>query len=211
MIGIYGGTFDPVHFGHLRPALDVLQNLQLEQIRFIPCGEPVHREPPIASAQHRAQMLQLAITHHPKFICDSREIKRRGKSYMVDTVQSLQQEFPDKDFCLIVGIDAFNEFDSWKDWQRIVERIKLVVAHRPSYPLREQNWQPPLRDYVDRHHQEDIAVFTSGNAPAVLFCPVTQLEISSTRIRELLRAKQDAAFLLPATVIEYIEQHRLYN
>ena len=211
MIGLYGGTFDPVHFGHLRPALDVLQALHLEQIRFIPCGLPVHRQLPIAAAEHRARMLQLAIAPQPAFELDDRELKRDGKSYMVDTVLNVQQAFPGKDFCLIVGIDAFNEFDSWKDWQTIIARIKLVVAHRPGYPLNEQNWNPALRDYVDQHRKQDVTQFTTNHAAAVFFCPVTQLEISSTRIREQLQAKQDVAFLLPATVIEYIKQHQLYS
>ena len=211
MIGLYGGTFDPVHFGHLRPALDVLQTLQLEQIRFIPCGLPVHRQPPVASARHRARMLQLAIEHHPQFVLDDRELKRDGKSYMVNTVQSIQQAFPAKDFCLIVGIDAFNEFDSWKDWLTIVTCVKLVVAHRPGYALSQQDCNVALRNYVDQHCERNVAQFTSRQAPAVFFCPVTQLEISSTHIREQLQAKQDAAFLLPTAVIEYIKQHQLYS
>ena len=211
MIGIYGGTFDPVHFGHLRPALDVLQALQLEQVRFIPCGIPPHRPSPQATAQQRAQMVQLAIATQPKFVLDDRELTRNGMSYMVDTLRSLRQESAATDLCLIVGIDAFNEFDSWKDWQSIVDTTKLVVAHRPNYPLDVQRWKPALTDYVEHHRQMDITQFAACRAPAVFFCPVTQLEISSTRIRELLSAGLDASFLLPATVIEYIRQHRLYS
>lgn len=211
MIGIYGGTFDPVHFGHLRPALDVLQVLQLQQIRFIPCGLPPHRSPPLAAAQQRAQMLQLAIADQPQFVFDERELTRNGKSYMVDTLQSLQQEFAATELCLIVGIDAFNEFDSWKDWQTIVKTTRLVVAHRPHYPLEAQRWNPALSDYVGRRRQTDATQFCAGTAPGVFFCPVTQLEISSTRIRELLSAGLDAAYLLPASVNDYIRQHKLYS
>jgi len=211
MIGIYGGTFDPVHFGHLRPALDVLQVLQLDQIRFIPCGLPPHRQTPLAAAQQRAQMLQLAIANQPQFVFDDRELTRSGKSYMVDTLHSLQQEFAATDLCLIVGIDAFNEFDSWKDWQSIVNTTRLVVAHRPNYPVHEQCWKPALSDYVERHRHTDATQFRAGTAPAVFFCPVTQLEISSTRIRELCSTGLDAAYLLPASVIDYIRQHKLYS
>jgi nicotinate-nucleotide adenylyltransferase len=210
MIGIYGGTFDPVHFGHLRPALDVLQVLQLDQVRFIPCGIPPHRSSPLATAQQRAQMVQLAIAAQPKFVLDDREITRQGKSYMVDTLMSLRQEFATTDLCLIVGIDAFNEFDSWKDWQTIINTTKLVIAHRPSYPLKEQRWKPALSEYVAQHQQTDTAQFGECRAPAVFFCPVTQLEISSTRIRESLSAGLEATYLLPASVIEYIRQHKLY-
>lgn len=210
MIGIYGGTFDPVHFGHLRPALDVLQALQLEQIRFIPCGVPPHRQQPVAAAAHRVAMLQQAIVGQDVFVIDEREIARGGTSFMIDTINSLQAEYADKDFCLIIGTDAFNDFDSWKEWQTIVAKIRLVVAHRPNYDVAVQNWGEQLRAYVQKYRVHAANDFVNAAAPAVYFCPVTQLEISSTRIRELLAAKQSTAYLLPANVLDYINRHRLY-
>ena len=119
MIGIYGGTFDPVHYGHLRPAIDVYSQLGLSEVRFIPTGEPAHREQPIASQDQRYQMLLLAIENIAGLSVDDREIKRAGPSYMVDTINSLQADFPDESFCLIVGMDAFIKFESWREWQRI--------------------------------------------------------------------------------------------
>jgi len=210
MIGIYGGTFDPVHFGHLRPALDVMQALQLEQIRFIPCGNPPHREQPVASPAQRLEMLRLAIAGHAALVVDEREIVRAGPSYMVDTVSSLQSEFADQEFCLIVGIDAFNEFDRWREWQTLLQKIKLVVAHRPKYDVSAHNWRGPLAAYVENYRVNTISDFTAARTPAIFFCPVTQLEISSTKIRELLAARQSAAFLLPADVIHYISTQALY-
>ena len=108
MIGIYGGTFDPIHYGHLRPALDVLQQTGLDEVRFIPNRAPPHRESPVLSDQQRAELVQLAIADTPEFVLDERELKREGPSYMVDTLQSLKDEFPEDTLCLIMGMDAFN-------------------------------------------------------------------------------------------------------
>ena len=129
---------------------------------------------------------------------------------MIDTINSLQAEFTDKDFCLIIGSDAFNHFDSWKEWEAIFAKIRLVVAHRPNYDLSVQNWGERLRGYVQKHRVHTVEEFVNTVPPAVYFCPVTQLEISSTRIRELLAAKQSTAYLLPENVIGYIDRHRLY-
>lgn len=210
MIGIYGGTFDPIHFGHLRPALDVLQSLQLEQVRFIPCGNPPHRDPPFASSAHRLQMLQRAVDGISPFVIDDREIRRGGTSYMVDTVQSLQQEFSEAKFALIVGLDAFIEFHTWKDWQVLVQRVSLVVTQRPNTEIDTSQWHDDLVEYVRASREDDVAAFVRRESPAVYFCPVTQLDISSTHIRELVANGQRIDFLLPSSVVDYIEQNSIY-
>lgn len=217
MIGVYGGTFDPVHFGHLRPAIDVMTELGLEQIRLLPCGLPAHRTRPVATAQQRQAMLELAIQQQPDWVVDTRELHREGVSYMVDTLKSLHAETtPDNatPFCLIIGMDAFVRFSGWKDWQDILQQIPLVVTHRPGYELDEALTalaKPELKDYVSRYRQYQAASFSRTPPPAIYFCAVTQLDISSTRIRSLVKTGKSISYLVPDAVAGYIRQQHLYE
>jgi len=211
MIGVFGGTFDPIHFGHLRPALDVLEGLCLEQIRFIPCGQPPHRQLPVANAVQRLAMVQLAIQDQPGFIADDREIKRAGPSYMVDTLSSLRQEMPDKTFCLIVGMDAFCEFDTWKNWQEIMTLANIVVIHRPNNEFDAGKAGSELNSYLLQNRVGNVAGLESFVSGRILFYPVTQLDISSTQIRDEFKGKKDVHYLMPQKIIEYIQQHRIYQ
>jgi len=211
MIGVFGGTFDPIHFGHLRPALDVLEGLGLEQIRFIPCGQPPHRQLPVANAAQRLAMVQLAIQDHPDFVADDREITRTGPSYMVDTLVSLRQEIPDKTFCLIVGMDAFCEFDTWKNWQEIMALANLIVIHRPNNEFDPDKVGSGLNSYLLQNRVSDVAGLESAVTGKILFYPVTQLDISSTQIRDEIKSNKDVHYLMPQKIIDYIQQHRIYQ
>lgn len=211
MIGIYGGTFDPVHFGHLRPALDVLEGLGLQQVRFIPCGQPPHRQQAVASAEQRLHMLSLAVSSEQNFLVDDREITRPGLSYMVDTLRSLKQDMPEEMFCLIVGMDAFNEFDTWKEWQQILQMVHLIVSHRPHAVFDDSKVSNALTSHVVEHSVKKREELDSSNMGKILFFPVTQLDISSTDIRERVRQKRDIHYLLPDAVIDYIRQQKIYQ
>ncbi len=127
MIGIFGGTFDPIHLGHLRTALEVKQALQLEHVRFIPCFSPPHRAAPQADAQQRLALLRAALEQQDDFVIDTREIQRGGPSYMIDTLQSLHAEYPQQTLCLIIGMDAFYYFDTWQAYMQILD-VAHVVA-----------------------------------------------------------------------------------
>jgi nicotinate-nucleotide adenylyltransferase len=168
MIGIYGGTFDPVHFGHLRPALDVLEGLGLEQVRFIPCGQPPHRQQPVANAEQRMAMLSLAVSEQAGFVVDDREISRGGTSYMVDTLTSLKQEKPNNTFCLMLGMDAFIEFDQWKRWQDILQMVNLVVTHRPNADFDFDKTGHVLNEYLINHRLHDIDTFLGSSDGKIL-------------------------------------------
>ena len=211
MIGIYGGTFDPVHFGHLRPAVDVVETLQLEQLWFIPCGEPVHRDAPIASCADRLAMLQLATTDYDKFVVDDREIQRAGGSYMVDTVSSLIQDYPEQQFCLVVGMDAFMQFDAWRDWQTITGQVSIVVTCRPQFSLAAMEQRPALQDYIQRAKLDDANAFVQASKPSLFFCSVTQLDISATQIRDLVNQGISTHYLMPTSVANYISNNGLYH
>jgi len=210
MIGVFGGTFDPIHFGHLRTALDVTENLHLEQLRFIPCGEPPHREPPLARAEQRLAMLQAAIVDEPRFVVDDREIQRGGPSYMVETLESLRGELGQKQsLALIVGLDAFAALDKWHRWSALTGLAHLIVMTRPGWS-RADIHSPALQSLVQEHDAGDLERCQQQAAGCVIFSPVTELNISSTDIREQLRAGNNIRYLLPDSVLELIKQRHLY-
>lgn len=201
-IGINGGTFDPIHFGHLRPALEVLEACQLDQMRFIPCRQPVHRDCPQVSAQDRLEMVRRAIAPVPEFILDPREMERDGPSYMVDTLASLHADFPKATLVLMMGQDAFAAFDRWHQWREILQRAAVVVTQRPEAP---GSVPDPLRAYL---FEGPLDQLTAGQ---VGFLAVTQLAISATDIRRRLQAGKRVNYLLPQTVLDYIEHKGLYG
>jgi nicotinate-nucleotide adenylyltransferase len=208
MIGILGGMFDPVHFGHLRPALDVLQALDLEGVRLIPCNSPPHRPPPVAAAGQRAAMLEAAVRHYPRLTVDRRELARAGPSWTFDTLSGLSREAGTQRLCLLIGMDAFRGLPTWHRWPELMNLCHMVVMTRPGADFRAQG---ELADFVNRHRVQDPAQLETQPTGRLLFQPVTQLEISSTRIRDLLAAGLSAGFLLPEAVLEFIQREGLYQ
>lgn len=205
-IGILGGTFDPVHFGHLRTGLDVVEALGLEQLRLIPCALPPHRVQPVASPQERRLMLELAIKNHPKLLVDDRELDREGPSYTVDTLISLREDLPDNPLFVLMGTDAFCSLPSWSRWQQILDLAHVVVMQRP-----EESMQ--MDDELNHWYQAHQPAAGDETLPAgkIWSLPVTQLAISATDIREALYEKRDVRYLLPDAVITLIEQMGLYQ
>ncbi len=207
MIGIFGGTFDPIHHGHLRVALDVLEALTLEQIRFVPLNTAVHREQPEADARGRLAMLRAAIEDEPRFVADPRELERGGQSYTVDTLQPLRGEFPGQTLCLLLGGDAFNGFLDWREPARILRLAHLVVMQRPGYRLPENE---ALQTLVVRHRCQELRALPSVPAGRIWFQPVTQLQISASDVRARLRGGRSARYLTPVSVLRTIEGRGLY-
>lgn len=209
MIGVLGGTFDPIHYGHLRPALDTLQALGLEQVRFVPLSQAVHRGPPLASPVERLAMVRAALASEPRFVVDGRELARTGGSYSYDTLVSLRADLgPEVPICLLTGTDAFREFLTWHRPMDILGLAHLVVMERPGSPAPSD---PDLLALIDGRggaRRDDLA---SSSAGRILFQPVTQLDISATRIRALVRAGLSPRFLLPDAVLDLIDQEGLYR
>ncbi|WP_036248103.1 nicotinate-nucleotide adenylyltransferase [Methylobacter sp. BBA5.1] len=205
MIGILGGTFDPVHYGHLRPALEVREVFGLTEIRLLPSAHPPHREQPVATALMRARMLELAIQNQSGFVIDTRELDRAGRSYMIDTLKSFRLEFPEQTLILFVGADAFKNLTNWHCWQQLFDYAHIVVMTRPGVQLQE------LDGYFAAKKANGISELTQEPAGKLFFQPVTQLEISATAIRQMIAEKHNPGFLLPDAVIEYIKQHKLYE
>lgn len=208
MIGILGGTFDPVHFGHLRPALDIQQSIGLDEVRLLPSHVPPHRSQPHATPQQRLAMLQAAVADVPALTVDTREFERDGPSYTLDTLQALRAELPAASLCLLIGMDAFREFASWHRWREIPDYSHLVVMTRPGMSAPEQG---EMADFSSLHRVADAATLKSRASGLLLFHPVTQLEISATRIRKILASGQRADFLLPKSVLQVIYGEGLYG
>jgi nicotinate-nucleotide adenylyltransferase len=211
MIGIFGGTFDPVHFGHLRPALDVKQALGLREMRLIPAFQPPHREVPVANPGQRLTMLRAAVGDEPDLLVDNREMRREGVSYMVDTLVSLREELGDEPLCLVLGADAFMQLDSWHQWPRIPELAHLVIAHRPGWEMEVDLLSEELQRLWRQCLAAEAAELTAQPAGRLWLQPVTQLDISATRIRDLVAAGESPRFLLPDAVWNLIRMHGLYG
>ncbi len=207
-IGIFGGTFDPIHYGHLRSAFEMLQALDFEEVRFIPCGDPPHRGVTYATAQQRLRLVELAISGQDGFIADDRELQRGGLSYTVDTLESLRKEFPGRSLGLIVGMDAFLGLPSWHRWDEILDIGHIVVAHRPGWKAPDIGALGELISNYGTHRVEDLHTATEGH---VHIHAVTQLEISSTEIRDLVAAGRDPRFLMPDAVRDEILNFEIYE
>lgn len=208
MIGIFGGTFDPVHYGHLRPLWEIKEALSFNELRLIPSFIPPHRDAPGASAKQRLEMLQLALRDVPELVIDQRELKRGGPSYMVDTLQSLRDELGDESISLILGQDAFNGLASWHEWQRLVELAHIVVMHRPGSLLPASGAVAELVGERGVAEPEKLKLAPAGY---IFVQKVTQLDISATTIRSILAKKGDVRFLLPEPVRQYIVDNQLYS
>lgn len=207
MIGVFGGTFDPVHFGHLRCALEILERLELDEVRMIPCGAPPHRDQPVATAARRSQMLAVALADEPRLTLDTRELQRAGPSYMVDTLDSLRAEVGATPLCLIMGGDAFSGLPGWSRWQQLIGLAHIIVVRRSG-------WEPPAGDalgaLIASHSVDDAGRLRSRPSGYLMFCEVTQLEISASRVRAILAAGLSPRYLLPETVLHLIYREQLY-
>ena len=209
MIGIFGGTFDPIHYGHLRPALEVCEALGLREMRMLPSSLPPHRDTPHAGAAQRLAMLRLALEGQSSLVADTRELEREGPSYMVDTLISLRSEVGDEPLCLVLGADAYLTLESWHRWRELPELAHLVVAHRPGWRLEES--APGLRELFGGRHVQSPAELATQSSGLLWLQPVTQLDISATRIRRLIAEGRSPRYLLPDSVLDYIRAQGLYS
>ena len=212
-IGILGGTFDPIHYGHLRLAEEMLELANLSQIRFVPAGTPPHRDEPQVSAQHRSAMVRLAIADQPAFVLDAREVERTTKCYTVDTLRELRAELGlDQPLCLLMGGDAFLQLHTWHEWERLFGLAHIVVGYRPGFTLEERihTATPALQS----HYQQRLCaaqVLSQQPAGGIAELAIPKLEISATLIRSRVAENRSIRYLLPNAVADYIHQHQLYE
>lgn len=206
-VGIFGGTFDPIHYGHLRTAFEMLQALRFEDVRFTPCGDPPHRGTTFASGAKRLRMVEVAIFGQDGFSADDRELRRDGPSYTIDTLASLRDELPDRSLGLILGMDAFLGLPEWHRWDELLDVAHIIVAHRPGWKAPDIGPLGELISDFGTHRVDDLHTATNGR---IHIHAVTQLEISSTEIRDLVAAGRDPRFLMPDAVRDEIKTSGCY-
>jgi nicotinate-nucleotide adenylyltransferase len=212
-LGIFGGTFDPVHFGHLRLAEEAADILGLRRVRWIPAGRPFLRDTPRVGPRQRLEMVRLAIAGNPRFELDPAEIDTPGTSYTVPTLERLRQREvrgADRPLVLLLGNDAFAGLAGWYRWQRLFELAHVAVAHRPGYPVGPDLLPPELAAVFRRRLCEDHGQLSTTPAGHIVLFALTPLDISATRIRSRLQNSQSARYLMPDSVIAHIHQHRFY-
>ena len=209
-IGVFGGTFDPVHFGHLRLAEEMADALGLERVLFIPAGQPPHRGAPRTAASHRLEMVRRAIAGNPRFVADAREVHRPQPSYTVDTLTALRAELgAAQPLWLLLGADAFLDLPSWHEWRRLFELANIAVAERPGARLMQSGAiMEPLKSEISQRQPAEGPA--TGPAGSVLLRATPPLDISATAIRDILARHGSARYLLPDTVLDYIHEHHLY-
>jgi nicotinate-nucleotide adenylyltransferase len=214
-IGILGGTFNPVHYGHLAAAEEVCDRLKLDQVLFIPSCLPPHKqEEDIPSAEHRLEMVRLAIHGNNHFRVSDSEVKRGGKSYTIDTIETLRLQYPGAGFYFITGLDSFLDIQSWNEWERLLTLCFFVVLSRPGYLFNDLAgiafMKDSARDLAALDHRK-IAQFIlqSGNI-TVYFENISLFDISSTDIRKRIRHARTIKYHLPESVEHYIIKRKLY-
>jgi len=204
-VGIFGGTFDPIHYGHLRPAQEAMQQLLLAELRIIPAATPPHRPPPQASAAQRLAMVELAIRDCPGLRVDDRELQRGGLSYTVLTLESLRAELGRTPLCLLIGADQFRSFETWHRWQEIPELAHLVILNRPGTKA------GALPAWTRGRESSDLHTLREAPAGRLAFLSVSPQDISATRIRAALARGESVQGLLPEAVLDYIRSNQVYG
>lgn len=207
-IGILGGTFDPVHNGHLRLAVQLRDLLGLAQVRLIPSARPPHRDPPVASPGQRAKWIRVSVLGEPGLILDNRELLRDGPSYTVDTLAELRAELPDTPLCLAMGNDVFGALDQWHQWQRLLELVHLIVVPRPGVSAKVS---PRIAKLAEQHETKNADLLGSRLHGCIYRTQFPLLEISGSEIRELLRNGKSPRYLMPEEVLWEIKDLEVYR
>lgn len=206
-MALFGGTFDPVHYGHLRCADEVRRKLGLNNLYLLPAGTPPHRDTPSATVEQRLEMLQLARLEFPKLLIDDRETRRSGPSYMVDTLTEMRSSLENRPLLLSIGQDAANLLHTWFQWERLFELAHIVILTRPGTPSK---YPPELANQVQLRSGSDMQELIKTEAGKVLHLEVESIDVSATGIKRILRSGGSPESMLPAAVLEYINKNRLY-
>ncbi len=207
-LALFGGTFDPVHYGHLRCADDARRQLNLESVFMLPAGQPPHRNPPQATNRQRLDMLRQALKEFPGLGIDERELDRRGPSFMVDTLQELRVEFPQRPLLLLLGQDAVNDLRRWHRWRELFVLAHIIILTRPQviteYPIE-------LAQQIHPREITTVRELQGLEAGRVLTLEVAANDISASGIKDIIGAGRSPGSMLPDSVMRYINQHKLYR
>lgn len=209
MVAFMGGTFDPVHFGHLRMAHELKQALMADQFRLIPCGDPYHKTQIVSPATVRYEMLEQALRDDAELMLDDRELNRNGPTYSYDTLESLRRELgSDVSLVMVMGMDSFLSLHRWRNWQHLTDLGHILVVHRLGSEL---ELTEPLQSWYESRKAVKLDQLRDHTNGYIFDLKMTLLEISATQIRGLLSAGQSARYLLPGNVLEYINRNGLYR
>jgi len=207
-IGILGGTFDPIHNGHLSIAKQLYEALSFSKIDFIPCYDPPHRDIPEANALHRLAMAKLAIQPYPFFSVNTIEIDRKMKSYTINTLRDYRKKDPTSSLCFIIGADAFSQFDTWHGYEEILQLTHVIVVTRLEGV---RPYSTLINKLIESHKTEDCKLLHSQPFGHLYFQSTAPTSVSATKIRAALHAKQKNIAGLSPAVENYIYQHNLYK
>ena len=208
-VGIFGGTFDPVHIGHLRTSVELRKILGLSEMRLIPNANPPHRIQPGASAKHRLAMLQLALANEPGLVTDDRELRRQGPSYTLDTLTEIRAEIgTETPLCLCIGMDSLINLNQWHRWCELTDLAHIVAVARPGWHLPQSG---EVLEFIHEHRATSEEQLQAQPAGKVLIREITLLPVSATGIRQALQRGESTRYLVPDKVIDYIRQHQLYS
>lgn len=212
-VGVFGGTFDPIHHGHLRLAEELAEALDIGEVRLIPAGSPPHRGTPRASGADRLAMARLAVAGNPRLLIDEREVVKSGPSYSVDTLAGLRAELGKRTpLVLFMGSDAFLGLTSWHEWEKLFTLAHLAIAQRPGFS--SAVWDDALPDSLRKHlatrRSTDPAELAAKPAGRIFLHTISQLDISASQVRDRALRGMSLRYLVPDSVINYINEHRLY-
>lgn len=211
-LGIFGGTFDPVHFGHLRLAEESIGHLGLGGVRWIPAGQPPHRGTPQVTAQQRLEMVLRSTAGNARFSVDASEVESAAPSYTVHTLERLRGELgATQSLVLLVGADAFAGLTTWHRWRDLFSLAHIAVSHRPGFPVEIASLPHELATEFTDRRLPDVGGLNARPAGGIVTFAMTQLAISATQIRKLLANGRSPRYLLPDGVLDYIQTHSLYR
>ena len=213
LVGIFGGTFDPIHYGHLRVAEEIVETVGLQKMYFVPAGMPRLRHSPVASPQHRVEIVRLAIQKNPDFVLDGREIYRDGVSYSIDTVREFKQEFGEEiRLCLVLGADAFIKLPEWNNWKELFNLCHFIVSTRPGYSLTliKELLSKELREECSQRWVSNTESLRKDTSGLIFIASTTMLDISATSIRAHIAVGRNVRHLVPSVTVNYISKNKLY-
>ncbi len=207
-IGLFGGTFDPIHYGHINTANHIANWLSLKELSLIPCHIPPHKSSASATAQQREEMVQLVCNQQPLFTLDNRELTKTSTSYTVETLAQIKQEHPNSCLFFIIGMDSLLSFTTWHRWQEILKLAHIVVSTRPGYNLANSN--QATKDLLTKHLADSLSAITNKSSGCILLSPENNHNISSSQIRCSLKEQLPVQNLLPENIYRYINRYKLY-